>query len=84
VSVSWFLGAALGKDRPLHQLAADLPTRRAVILHRLDDARNATALPVLAEFAARLRAELVLRWGEVPLEPAPAFRPAAGGSRPAG
>ena len=84
VSVSWFLGAALGKDRPLHQLAADLPTRRAVILHRLGDARNATALPVLAEFAARLRAELVLRWGEVPLEPAPAFRPAAGTSRPAG
>ena len=84
VSVSWFLGAALSKDRPLQHLAADLPTRRAVILYRLGDARNATALPVLAEFAARLRTELVLRWGEVPLEPAPAFRPAAGAHRPAG
>jgi hypothetical protein len=75
VSVSWFLGAALGEDRPLHDAAAGLPTRRAVILHRLDNARNAPALPALAEFAARLRAELVLRWGEMPLGLAPAFRP---------
>jgi hypothetical protein len=46
-----------------------------VILHRLDNARNAPALPALAEFAARLRAELARRWGEMPLELAPAFRP---------
>jgi hypothetical protein len=78
VSVSWFLRAALGEDRPLHEQVAGGPTRRAVILHRLDDARNATALPVLAEFAARLRTELARRWGEVPLELAPAFRSPAG------
>jgi Phosphotransferase enzyme family len=83
VSVSWFLRAALRDDRPLDDTVAGLPTRRAVILHRLGDARNATALPALAEFAARLRTELVRRWGEVPLEPAPAFRPPAGAQRPA-
>jgi len=83
VSASWFLRQALGEDRPLDDQVAGLPTRRAVILHRLDDARNATALPALAEFAARLRTELVLRWGEVPLEPAPAFRPSASAHRPA-
>jgi hypothetical protein len=81
VSVSWFLGKALAEDRPLYDAVAGLPTRRAVILHRLGDAQNATALPALAEFAARLRAELVRRWGEVPLEPAPAFRPASGARR---
>jgi len=81
VSVSWFLGKALAGDRPLDDTVAGLPTRRAVILHRLDDAQNATALPALAEFAARLRAELVRRWGEVALERAPAFRPASGARR---
>jgi hypothetical protein len=45
-----------------------------VILHRLGGAQDTPALPALADLAARLRAELVLRWGEVPLEPAPAFR----------
>jgi hypothetical protein len=75
VSVSWFLGAALGEDRPLHDAAAGLPTRRAVILHLLGNARNAVALPALAEFATRLRADLARRWGEVPLQIAPAFRP---------
>lgn len=79
VSVSWFLGRALGQDRPLHDEVAGLPTRRAVILHRLGNAGTAHAQPVLAEFAARLRAELARRWGEVPLELAPAFR-----TRPAG
>ena len=50
------------------------PTRRAVILQRLGDAYNAAAGPLLAELAGRLRAELVRRWGEVPLSLAPAFR----------
>jgi hypothetical protein len=75
VSASWFLGAALGQERPLRDGVAGLPTRRAVILHRLGEARDTAALPALAEFAARLRAELALRWGEVPLGLAPAFGP---------
>jgi hypothetical protein len=79
VSASWFLRRALAGDRPPGGTATGLPTRRAVILHRLGDARSAAALPVLAEFAGRLRAELVRRWGEVPLEPAPAFRSPPGG-----
>ncbi len=83
VSASWFLRAALSEDRPLDDTTAGLPTRRAVILHRLGNARNATALPVLAELAARLRTELVRRWGEVPLDPAPAFGPPGRRSPPA-
>jgi Phosphotransferase enzyme family len=83
VSASWFLGAALGEDRPFDDdTIAGLPTRRAVILHRLGDAQRAIAPPVLAEFAGRLRAELVQRWGEVPLELAPAFRPSSAACRP--
>jgi hypothetical protein len=74
VSASWFLGNALREDRPLDDAFPGLPTRRAVILHRLGGAQDTPALPALADLAARLRAELVLRWGEVPLEPAPAFR----------
>jgi hypothetical protein len=53
-----------------------------VILHRLGAAQDDAALPALAELAARLRTELVLRWGEVPLEPAPAFRPPGQLARP--
>jgi hypothetical protein len=83
VSVSWFLGAALGEDPPLHDAVEGLPTRRAVILHRLGNARSAPALPALAEFAARLRAELARRWGEIPLQLAPAFRPSGSRSPPA-
>jgi len=75
ITTSWFLGNALGEDPPLHDVTPPPPTRRAVILHRLGTAaREDTIIPVLAEFAARLRAELVRRWGEVPLALAPAFR----------
>jgi Phosphotransferase enzyme family len=81
LSVSWFLRVALASDRSRDDAVAGLPTRRAVILHRLDNARNATALPVLAEFAARLRRDLVRRWGEMPLETAPAFRPRPASTR---
>jgi hypothetical protein len=74
VSVTWFLGRALREDQPLNDEFTGLPTRREVTLHRLGEARDTPALPALAELAARLRAELVLRWGEVALGTAPAFR----------
>ncbi len=76
VSASWFLPRALAEDPPLHEAVAGLPTRRAVILHRLGNAHDNAAHPVLAEFAGRLRAALARRWGEIPLELAPAFRSA--------
>ena len=44
-----------------------------MILHRLAVAQRSTDLPHSAELAARLRADLVTRWGEVELAYAPAF-----------
>ena len=56
------------------------PTRRAMILHRLGEAARERALePGLARWAGRLRRAFVDRWGEVPLDHAPAFRPTAHG-----
>lgn len=74
ITASWFLRNALGADPPLHDVTPPPPTRRAVISHRLGAAARQDAIPVLAEFAARLRAELVRRWGKVSLSLAPAFR----------
>jgi hypothetical protein len=80
VSSSWFLGRALGEDQPFDSEIDEingLPTRRAVIAHRLATAQRTEGLPALATLAARLRTELIKRWGgEPPLRPAPAFRPA--------
>ena len=81
VSSSWFLGRALGEDPPFDSETGDideidgLPTRRAVIAHRLDTAQRTTSLPALAALAGRLRAALIRHWGgEPPLRLAPAFR----------
>lgn len=74
VSPFWLLRTALEDDPPLHSEIPGTPTRRAVLLHRLADARDLSAIPILAELADRLRTELVRRWGEVPLAYAPAFR----------
>ncbi|HEY1704358.1 MAG TPA: phosphotransferase [Trebonia sp.] len=74
ISTAWFIGNALGGDPPQHDVVAGLPTRRARILDRLATARETAPVPELAELAGRLRAELTRRWGEVPLEYAPAFR----------
>ena len=73
VSTSLVLPNALGDDPPADDPSKPTPTRRAMILHRLDGARRSTDLPALAELAERLRAYLVGRWGEVPLAFAPAF-----------
>jgi hypothetical protein len=76
LSTAWFLPRALRDDPPAENAenpAHLTPTRRAMILHRLDGARRHTELPALAKMAARLRADLAQRWGEVPLAYAPAF-----------
>jgi hypothetical protein len=73
ISTSWFLADALTDDPPAEDPTRPTPTRRAMILHRLDGARRSTDLPAVAELAERLRAHLVTRWGEVPLAFAPAF-----------
>jgi hypothetical protein len=79
VSSSWFLGAALGGEGPFDAETGEidgLPTRRAVIAHRLATAQHTAGLPALASLAARLRTALARHWGgEPPLRLAPAFRP---------
>jgi phosphotransferase family enzyme len=86
VSSSWFLGHALGENQPFDSETDEtgetdgLPTRRAVIAHRLAAAQHTEGLPALAALAGRLRAALIRRWGgEPPLRPAPAFRPGTQG-----
>jgi Phosphotransferase enzyme family len=76
LSTTWFLPRALGDDPP--SLHPDLPTpsRRAMILHRLDGARRNSRMPALATLAGALRERLVDRWGEVRLALAPAFEDA--------
>jgi hypothetical protein len=47
-----------------------------MILHRLAGAAAGHVVePALAEFAGNLRTAFVRRWGDVPLDYAPAFRP---------
>lgn len=72
LSTSWFLARALTGE----PLRADgrAPTRRAMILHRLGEARTCAETPALAELAGRLHAALTARWGAAPLPYAPAFR----------
>lgn len=69
---SWFLPRALDADIVPHDLEG--PSRRALLLHRLDRTWRESPTPVIAAFAASLRAELVDRWGDIPLALAPAFR----------
>jgi hypothetical protein len=73
VSTALFMPNALSADTPPEDRRKVTPTRRAMILHRLDRARRHDDLEALAEFADRLRQALVARWGEVPLAYAPAF-----------
>ena len=73
VSTAWLLPEAIGDDPPAADPTKVMPTRRAMLLHRLGAARRNTHLPAVAALADRLRDELVQRWGEVPLAFAPAF-----------
>ncbi|HEY7010393.1 MAG TPA: hypothetical protein VH395_15695 [Jatrophihabitantaceae bacterium] len=72
VSAARSLPSALG-DAPPRDPQRPAPSRRALILHRLRQARGCEQLPALAGLAAALRADLVARWGDVPLGLAPAF-----------
>jgi hypothetical protein len=73
VSTAWLLPDALADDPPATDPSKQTPTRRAMILQRLGAARRADHHAAVAALADRLRAELVHRWGEVPLAYAPAF-----------
>jgi hypothetical protein len=73
VSTSWFLPSALADDPPSDP-ATPRPTRRAMILHRLDEVHRAGELPALADLAGRLHSALTDRWGDIRLAYAPAFR----------
>jgi hypothetical protein len=73
LSTSWALDAALGSDSPPPP-QRPAPTRRAVILHRLDRASRGVELPALAELCGALGDGLRTRWGDVPLAYARAFR----------
>lgn len=78
ISTSWYLPSALD-DAPANDAAGEpTPSRRALILHRLDGARRAETLPAAAELAGRLRARLVQAWGDLPLAHAPAFEDVSG------
>ena len=73
VSTASLLPDALDADPPAADPSKVMPTRRAMILHRLGAAQRSTHRPALAALAELLRADLVQRWGEVPLGYAPAF-----------
>ena len=70
---SWFLPRALLDDPPMSGPSKPTPTRRAFILHRLQQARASADLPALAELADRMHHTLTKQWGPVALAYAPAF-----------
>lgn len=75
VSVSWFAANAFGDDAPPSDARIVAPPRRAMILHRLTlEAGDEAVEPLLARFMRELRAQLIKRWGDVPLQYAPGFR----------
>jgi hypothetical protein len=74
-TTTWFIDHALGADPPL-DAARPMPSRRAMIQHRLRQAAHSAELPAAAELAGRLDGVLRSRWGDVPLALAPAFRAA--------
>lgn len=75
LSTSWFLPRALLDDSPLADPSKPAPTRRALILHRLGQARRSAGTPALAELALRLHHALTARWGDVALPYARTFTP---------
>ncbi len=73
ITTVWFLPNALRDEGPSLNPDRPTPTRRAMLVHRLDRARRCEELPALAELAGRLQTALTDRWGEVQLALAPAF-----------
>lgn len=78
ISAGWFLETALdGDPRPVDPARhAIVPTRQAMLQHRLQwAAEEASApLPALRQLAATLHAATLRQWGPIPLPLAPAFR----------
>ena len=76
-SASRYLDHALDDERagpPAPNPDRPAPTRQALILHRLARAARSSELPALAELAQALQDVLRRRWGDIPLNYAPAFR----------
>lgn len=74
ITATWFLDDAFGAEPALPDRDLNAPSRRAVIMNRLENASRSTELPALAELAQSLVGELRSRWGTVELAVAPAFR----------
>ncbi len=77
LSAAFTLDHALGPEPELDQqieLTRPSPRRRALVMNRLRRAAGYGELPALAELADGLSTELQRRWGDVPLDVAPAFR----------
>ena len=76
VSTSWFLEDALAEEP---QPGGFSPSSRARILHRLARAvgRRGSVPPRLTDLAEATLTAAQRRWGDVPLDLAPAFRPTA-------
>jgi hypothetical protein len=74
LSGSWFLPAALAGTPQTAEEAAVMPTRRAMVQHRLSSAPRPEALPALSALADEAAGATVTAWGHEPLLPAPAFR----------
>ncbi|GAB2468176.1 phosphotransferase [Jatrophihabitans fulvus] len=79
VTTSWSLEHLLGSDDlDEHDTDRPGPTRRALIMHRLRRAAGpltaGAGVDPLAELADGLWAALQHRWGDVPLDVAPAYR----------
>jgi hypothetical protein len=77
LSTSWFLAGALAEDgEPSRRFPRGPgPTRRAVIEHRMRlAARRRRLLPWLADLAEEILAAASERWGDLRLDPAPAYR----------
>lgn len=72
ITNTWFIGNALGEDEL--DPGRPMPTRRARILYRFGRVAESAELPALAELSGSLMAELRRRWGDLPLDLAPAFR----------
>jgi hypothetical protein len=72
LSTSWFIDNALGND-PAVNPEKPTPTRRAMIVHRLESVAGSGEVPAVAGLAGRLAAVLRSRWGDVPLAYARAF-----------
>ena len=75
MSSAWFLAGAVAEETEPPRDALIGPTRRAVIRHRMRLVTDRRAVsPALADLADEVLAATANRWGDGPLEVAPAYR----------